>query len=127
MAKNTTSKSQESYYARYKSANTWKTNRERRLLKTLKEQPNNEKQITAALNNLKYRRRNPTTSMWGSTARSEARILKEFTGRAPHACFSSNAKIAETARLTLKTKRPDSMVPQGKVDFSLGARLQGAR
>jgi len=127
MAKNTTSPSQTAYYARYKTSNKWKSNREKRLLRALKRQPNNEDQINAAMASLSYRRKTPNTSMWSSTTKKEAMLLKEFTGSAPHACFSSNKKLASMALASLRSNRPESLLPKGTVDFSIGARLQGTR
>lgn len=127
MAKSTTSPSQTAYYARYKTSNKWKSNREKRLLRTLKRQPNNKDQINAAMANLSYRRKTPNTPMWSSTTRKEAMLLKEGTGSAPHACFSSNKKLASVALAALRSKHPESLLPKGSVDFSIGARLQGVR
>lgn len=122
-----TSPSQTAYYARYKTSNKWKSNREKRLLRALKRQPNNEDQINKALSNMEYRRKTPTTSMWSSSSKKEAMLLKEFTGSAPLACFSSNKKVSGAALMALRNKQPMASMPKGTVDFSLGARLQGAR
>lgn len=117
---NTTSKSQTGYYSNYKATSRWKTNRERKLLKALKEQPNN-KNIEAALGNINYRRKTPTTPMWSSTNRKTAQILKQFCGSCPHEVFSSNEKVSKDAMAALK--HPDTKVVQNvKVDFSLGFR-----
>lgn len=116
------SKSQEGYYSAYKSSNRWKTNRERRLLKLLKTQPNN-KDIPEALANLKYRRRKPTSRMWSKSNIRLAKLLKQFTGSCPHAVFSSNPKIAEPAMAALRRTHDPKSLPQGKVSFKLGDRV----
>ena len=75
MAK-TTSKSRQAYYSLYKASNRWKTNRERKLLRALKRNPNN-KQIEQALNNISYRRKTPgITGKWSSTRIMEAQLMK---------------------------------------------------
>lgn len=124
MAKNTTSKSQAGYYAAYKTQAKWKTNRQRRLLKAQKEQPTNEN-IRLALLDLNYRRKVPKTRMWSSTARKEARILKEFCGKAPHSCFSSNPKVRADSLQALHLVIDDSKVITSKVSFSLLERSHG--
>lgn len=126
MAK-TTSKAKQDYYARYKASNKWKSNREKKLLRQLKLQPGNEKQINDALGNISYRRKKPETSMWSSSDRKAAQLLKQFSGSAEHKCFNSNKKVAEQAIMTTWRKHDEGTVPTGKVDFSLGARLQGNR
>lgn len=123
MAKST-SKAKQDYYARYKASNKWKSNRERKLLKQLKLQPNNEKQISDALANVKYRRKKPEVSVWSSSMRRAAQLLKEFSGSAKVEFFSANNDIAQKAMATTWRTQYTNL-PQGKVDFSLGARLQG--
>lgn len=121
------SKSQDGYYSQYKAAQKWKSNREAKLLKQLKLQPNNATQIEAAMGNISYRRKKPETSIWSSSNRRVAQLLKEFCGRCPHAVFSSNQKLAAEVLQNLWRDPKPHELPQGKVDFSLGARLQGAR
>jgi IS30 family transposase len=66
MAK-TTSKSKQGYYSNYKANSRWKTNRERKLKKLQKLQPNNP-QIAEALKNMVYRRKTPgTVGQWSKT------------------------------------------------------------
>jgi hypothetical protein len=115
-----TSKAREAYYSNYKSQNKWKSNREARLLRELKRNPNNSAQIEEAIANLKYRRKTPTTQMWSKGNIAKAKLLKEFSGSAPIACFSSNDKIA--AEAIAKLHRNQHILPEGKVDFSLAAR-----
>lgn len=117
-----TSKSREGYYSAYKASNKWKTNRERKLVKLLKTQPNN-KDITQALANIKYRRRKPTSRMWSKTNIRLATLFKEFTGSCPHAVFSSNQKLAEATLASLRKPFDERLLPQGKVSFKLADRV----
>lgn len=125
MANKSSGASKTSYYARYKSSETWKSNRKARLLKQLKLQPNNAEQIMSAIENLKYRRQDPKTRMWSSTQKREAQLLKEFSGSAPHDIFSSNPKTASAALQKTWRKFDGKVLKSMHVDFSLGARLQG--
>lgn len=108
------------YYASYKTGNRWRLNRERRLKKLLKSQPNNE-QIATAIKNISYRRKNPQgASIWSKTNIRTARLFKWFCGKAPHALFSSNSKVQQEALAIRMEQRGEQ--PQGRVDFTLGAR-----
>ena len=120
-----TSKSKQDYYARYKASNKWKSNRERKLLRQLELNPNNAEQINKAMGNIAYRRRKPEVRVWSSSMRRAAQLLRQFSGSAKQECFSSNQKIAETAIMTTWRIHDKGTLPEGKVDFSLGARLQG--
>lgn len=118
----TRSKSQESYYASYKSGNKWRVNRERRLQRALKEQPNNE-QIKIALKGVVYRRKTPKVTEWSASNIAIAKLFKAFTGRVNRNIFSS----AETVRT--EAVRSSRLVSQytpviGNVDFTLGARAK---
>lgn len=115
------SKSQDNYLSAYKSQNKWKSNREARLLRELKRNPNNAKQIEEAIANLKYRRKTPNTQMWSKSQIRTAKLFKEFTGKAPIACFSSNAQIANAALASL-FRTHHAKLPEGKVSFALGDR-----
>lgn len=128
MAK-TTSKSKQSYYTNYKSSAKWKTNRKARLLKTLAAQPANAEQINAALGNMVYRRKTPTVSRWSRSVRRQALLFKYFGCKAPLDAFSNNPKVSAQARvgMALWYERRQLAPVEGKVDFSLGARLQGNR
>lgn len=95
-------------------------NRKRRLERTLKSQPNNT-QVQNALLEVGRQRKAPTTPQWSHTAIRLAKLFKEFTGRAPKELFSSNPKVAQAALTTPSTKLFVNL-PQGKVDFTLGAR-----
>ena len=95
-------------------------NRKQRLLRTLKTQPNNQ-QVQLALQDTGSKRKAPVTPQWSHSAIRLAKLFKEFSGRAPKELFSSNPKIQQTAMSMPSTKQYDNL-PQGKVDFSIGAR-----
>ena len=103
-----------------KGPGTAEANRKRKLLKLLKQQPNNE-QIKDALTNIKYRRKTPKTQEWSKSAIQMAKLFKLFTGRADWDLFSSNPKV-QAAALAVHSKKDFSKLPEGKVSFSLGAR-----
>lgn len=95
-------------------------NRKRRLERTLKQQPEN-KQVQNALLETGSQRRAPVTPQWSHSAIRLAKLFKEFSGRAPKELFSSNPKVVQAALTTPSTKQFTNL-PQGKVDFSIGAR-----
>lgn len=95
-------------------------NRKRRLQRTLKSQPEN-KQVQNALLEVGRQRKAPVTQQWSHTAIRLAKLFKEFRGSAPKELFSSNPKVQQAALSTPSTKLFIGL-PQGKVDFSLGAR-----
>ena len=95
-------------------------NRKRRLQKTLKAQPNNL-QVQNALLEVGRQRKAPTTPQWSHGNIRLAKLFKYFSGRAPKELFSSNPKVAQAAMTTPSTKVFLNL-PQGKVDFTLGAR-----
>lgn len=111
----------------YKTSQRWKSNRERRLKKALKQSPNNL-QIAEAIKNLSYRRKTPSTgNSWSKTNIRIAGLFKLFSGRASPELFSSNPKVQSAAlqeRSNIQFKKQE-----GKVSFSLAARAhtnQGA-
>jgi len=123
MAK-TTSKSKISYYSSYKTSARWKSNRERRLLKVMEEQPNN-KNIKAAIDNMVYRRKAPKAAVWSKSQIRQAKLIKEFSGRCPHDIFNSNIKISGPAlQSTWRNVQPNEL-QTGKVSFRLGDRSHG--
>ncbi len=103
-----------------KGAGTAEANRKTKLLKLLRQQPNN-KQIETALANIKYRRKTPKTQEWSKTDIRLAQLFKEFTGRADWDLFSSNPKV-QAAALAVHSKKSWTNLPEGKVSFALGAR-----
>jgi IS30 family transposase len=120
------SKSQEGYYSSYKAHSKWQSNRKRKLEKLLKTQPNNE-QIKHALKNLKYRRKVPgANSIWSKQNIQVAKLFKLFTGFASHDLFSSNPQV-QAAALMARKDTPKHKVPEGKVNFSLGARAHDSK
>ena len=95
-------------------------NRKRRLERTLKAQPNNQ-QVQNALLETGRQRKAPVTAQWSHTAIRLAKLFKEFRGSAPKELFSSNPKVQQAA-LSVPSTKLFLNLPQGKVDFSLGAR-----
>ena len=95
-------------------------NRKRRLQRLLKQQPNN-KQLQNALLETGQTRKKPTTPQWSHGNIRLAKLFKYFRGSAPKELFSSNPKVQQAALATPSTKQFINL-PQGKVDFSLGAR-----
>lgn len=95
-------------------------NRKRRLERTLKAQPNNT-QVQNALLEVGSKRKAPNNPQWSHTAIRLAKLFKEFTGRAPKELFSSNPKVVQAA-MTVPSTKVFVNLPQGKVDFSIGAR-----
>ncbi len=95
-------------------------NRKRRLTKLLKSQPNNT-QIQNALLETGTKRKASINRQWSHSNIRLAKLFKEFTGRAPKELFSSNPKVQQTAMSLPSTLRFDKL-PEGKVDFSIGAR-----
>ena len=95
-------------------------NRKRRLQQLLKQQPNN-KQIQNALLENGATRKKPVTPQWSHGSIRLAKLFKYFRGSAPKELFSSNPKVQQAALSAPSTKQFINL-PQGKVDFSLGAR-----
>ena len=101
-------------------------NRKRRLERTLKAQPNNEK-VKIALNESRgHKRKTPNNPYWSHTMIREAKLFKEFTGKMDINIFSSTEATRSNARLHI-TREDWSQVklPEGRVDFSIGARAFG--
>lgn len=95
-------------------------NRKRRLERTLKAQPDNQ-QVKNALLEVGRQRKAPVTQQWSHTAIRLAKLFKEFRGSAPKELFSSNPKVQQAA-LSVPSTKLFVNLPQGKVDFTLGAR-----
>jgi hypothetical protein len=95
-------------------------NRKRRLLKLLKSQPNNT-QLQNAVLEVGTARKKPNSPQWSHSNIRLAKLFKEFTGRAPKELFSSNPKVQQSA-MTMPSTKVFTNLPQGKVDFSIGAR-----
>lgn len=95
-------------------------NRKRRLLQLIKVQPNNV-QVQNALLDTKSKRKAPINPQWSHSDIRLAKLFKEFSGRAPKELFSSNPKVQQAA-MSMPSTRVYTNLPQGKVDFSIGAR-----
>lgn len=95
-------------------------NRKRRLLQLIKVQPNNT-QVQNALLDTKSKRKAPVNPQWSHSDIRLAKLFKEFSGRAPKELFSSNPKVQQAA-MSVPSTRVYVNLPQGKVDFSIGAR-----
>jgi hypothetical protein len=124
MAGKTSSKSQQAQYQLYQTQSRWKTNRERKLLRALERNPNN-KQIEAALKNIKYRRKTPKTQVWTKTKIKTAQLLKQVCGSCPPGIFNSNQKIADQTLASLRSHFDPKTLGDLKVSFKLGDRLHG--
>lgn len=120
MATKRTSASRKAYYAAYKSMNKYATNRKRKLLKLKKEQPNNT-QITAALNNIHYRRSTPKSPVWNSTKKATAALFKSVTGFMDSAVFNPNIELRNRALSQSKSKYTSQWT---KVSFRMWDRAR---
>ena len=121
MAK-TASKSKQAYFTQYKNTSRWAANRKRKLERQLKLQPGNEEQIKKAIGNIAYRRATPKGRVWAHSHRRIAKLFKEFAGYAPVTLFSSNPKVQSMALQHFNPERKFVGLPEGKVNFSIGAR-----
>ena len=99
---------------------TSQENRKRKLLKQIKLQPNNAN-LPLALGNIHYRRKKPTNPQWSHSDIRLAKLFKLFNGRVDIGIFSSNPKVSALA-ISKPSNKQFNVMPQGKVDFSLGAR-----
>ena len=101
---NKTSKSNEGYFAKYKTSNKEASNRKRKLERQLKLQPSNEKQILAAIVNIHHRRHTPKAPFWSHTSKHIAQMMKHFTGKFDKLVFATDPKIADAA---FRTRDPN--------------------
>jgi hypothetical protein len=124
MAKSS-SKGKQTQYDLYKSKQTWKHNRERKLLRALQKNPGNAKQIEAAIKNITYRRKTPKASIWTKTKIKTAQLVKFACGSCPHDIFSSNTKLADQSLASLRSTFDPKTLGDLKVSFKLGDRLHG--
>jgi hypothetical protein len=124
MAKSS-SKGKQAQYDLYKTKQTWKSNRERKLLRALQKNPGNAKQIEAAIKNITYRRKTPKTQVWTKTKIKTAQLLKQACGSCPIEVFNSNQKIADQTLASLRTTFNPKTLGDLKVSFKLGDRLHG--
>jgi hypothetical protein len=124
MAKSS-SKGKQAQYDLYKTKQTWKHNRERKLLRALQKNPGNAKQIEAAIKNITYRRKTPKASIWTKTKIKTAQLVKFACGSCPHDIFSSNQKLADQTLASLRSTFDPKTLGDLKVSFKLGDRLGG--
>jgi hypothetical protein len=101
MANKKASKSNEAYFARYKTNNVHAKNRARKLQKLQKEQPNNT-QIDAALKDIRYKRRTPKAEVWSHSMIATAKLFKLFTGKVDKGLFHPDPLVQTAATKTRK-------------------------
>lgn len=94
---NKTSKSNEGYFAKYKSSGKEASNRKRKLERQLKLQPGNEKQILAAIANIHHRRKTPNAPFWSHTSKNMAQLMKYFAGCFDKQVFATDPKVSDAA------------------------------
>lgn len=123
---NKTSTGQANRYNLYKTSNRWKTNRQKKINRHLKEFPNDNCALKA-LDNIVYRRKVPKTREWSKSAIALAMLFKRFKGAFDKDVFNKNEKLA-TAALMLAgpySKTKVETAPE-KIMFQLGARVRYA-
>lgn len=117
--------SKEGYFAKYKASNKFASNRKIKLERLQKEQPNN-KQITLALQDIRYRRCTPKAAHWNHSQIAVAKLFKEFLGKFDKNIFHKDPKISEAA-MHIRNENMFSQytAPRGPKYswFSLRARL----
>lgn len=79
------------YYANYKAAKKWSSNRLKKLERALKKNPENAEQIKAAMSKVEYRRKTPTVPKWTATTRRVAQLFKTFQGKVPSVALTTPA------------------------------------
>lgn len=115
------SKGRQNGYAVYKSSQRWKTNRENKLRKLIKANPNNL-QLVQALKNVTYRRRTPKAEFWTKSMIRMATIIKEVCGSCPHLVFNSNPIVASDALRSVSKKDVNVVRSKNVVSFSIKDR-----
>ena len=103
MASKSRSKHQGTKYAQYKTEQRWSKNRRRKLERHLRQFPE-DAQAKAALNNIKYRRKTPNSSL-GKSALAVLKVFKLFEGKASHNLVHSNPQVASAARMSNRKPR----------------------
>lgn len=117
MANKRTSASDKSHHLTYKTQQIWAKNRKIKLERALKKNPEN-KQIEAALKNISYRRKTPTTQVWSHTDKAMAQLIKQISGFCDKNIFHPNKDIREVAYRNILAK-------QVKVPSTLGINTKG--
>jgi hypothetical protein len=73
-------------------------------------------------------RKKPVTPYWSHTMIREAKLFKEFTGKVDLSIFSSTESVRANARLhSTRADWSQVKLPQGKVNFTLGARAHNGK
>lgn len=73
-------------------------------------------------------RKKPVTPFWSHTMIREAKLFKEFTGSVNRDIFSSFDVVRANARLhATRADWSQVTLPQGKVNFTLGARAHDGK
>lgn len=99
-------------------------NRERKLKRALKRNPENT-QIQEALKNIHYRRKDPKSPQWSRKNKAIAQLLKWVTGAMDANCFNSNPLVASQTTSSLGRNLP-KLASLGRVSFTLGARAHNS-
>ncbi len=81
----------------YKLQKRQESNRKLKLERALKRNPNN-KQIEAALKDIRYRRKTPKTQVWSHTTIEIAKLFKLFKGVVHKEIFHTDEKISGPAK-----------------------------
>lgn len=106
----------------YKTTKRWERNRKARLLKLMEENPNN-KQLSAALDNVSYRRKTPTVRFWNKNHIALAMRFKKFVGKFHIEILNKNEKVSGPAlMLAGKHSKIRYPSPHEKIMFQLGTR-----
>lgn len=116
------SASQKAQSAAYKLRYT--KNRERKLQRALKRNPENQ-QIATALKNIHYRRGTPKSKQWSKGRIQVAKLFKQFCGKMNYEVFNANPQVAAIARGKLG-QNSVKVTSLGKVSFTLGARAHNS-
>ena len=116
-----TSKTAEGRFASYQTSKTQATNRLRKLIALAVKQPNN-KQITAAMENIGYRRCTPKTEVWSHQMIQTAMVMKYFTGKFDKNIFAADPKLAHSGAMA---RDPNKFLPQvSKAELYAAARAK---
>lgn len=111
----------------YKSSRRWETNRMRRLMRDLANNPNNSAQIELAMKNITWRRKTPTARVWSHSMRRQAELFKRFVGKVSMDMFSSNDKLSAPALMLHGNNTAAKQAFRQDRMMSLGARAHNAQ
>lgn len=104
MATKRTSASDKAHHLTYKNQQTWAKNRKIKLERALRKNPENT-QIEAALKNISYRRKTPTSTIWNHTDKAMAKLFKQITGFCDKGIFHANKDVRFAAFTNIASKR----------------------